>query len=212
LNVFFQSILFQISQGKLIASKKTKRSHSNASYHETLQRIPTIGGGGKKHRAASSLSMSSSTSAPLISIISASKYATKCNEWHSPNTYIFDYKGPGHSSRFVESLELAANHQEYWFSDSLKDVVPPDQLFQEQHSNGPSTSGAAAAAVAQQPAHHQYPMILTRDHRLEMKKSSLRRQAVQYWNGQRLRSTLASKHRLRCVVNALNKLTMKEER
>jgi hypothetical protein len=131
-------------------------------------------------------------SAPVISVISSSKFASHNKEWHAPNTFIFDYDRPGPSTRFDE---LGTNHLDHWFEEPLKDLKPPEQLFQD-----------GATVPLQFPA-----MNLSRDQRLDLKRAHLRRQVVQYWQSQRFRTTQSAKHRLKCVINAHNKLQIKEE-
>ena len=47
---------------------------------------------------------------------------------------------------------------------------------------------------------------LTRDERLQVKRANLRRKAVQYWSGQNLRNSLASKRRLINAWKVFSKL------
>lgn len=53
--------------------------------------------------------------------------------------------------------------------------------------------------------------IINREQKLEIKKSILRRQAIQYLRSQKLRSNMGAKRRLLYVSKALNKLKIKEE-
>ncbi|XP_058812932.1 mucin-2-like [Topomyia yanbarensis] len=183
-------------------AKRTKRSYSKSSHHETLQRITST----KKDPNESGNSADSKPQAirfpkwkpPGAVAVPINK------EWHAPGSYIYDICTPGSPS--LASLELAPCSMDYWF----------EELYASTEMD------AEAAACAMRPRKGRKALneeaqsklllddgelkMLTRDERLELKKAYLRRKAVQKWNGQRFRSIEPARKRLKTVSKMVARL------
>ncbi|XP_037026059.1 uncharacterized protein LOC119067282 isoform X3 [Bradysia coprophila] len=86
------------STGKSQSVTRVKRSYSQSSHHEALQRI----------------------SAPKVP-----------SEWHAPDTYVFDYAGPG--SLPVSQIELMPFTQNIWHQ-SLVNATGREQRLEEKRN------------------------------------------------------------------------------
>lgn len=85
--------------GKSQANGKPKRSYSQLSYHEPLQRIP-----------------SRSNSTGSYGVNSYKNFQPKLpREWHAPDAYTFDYAEPGIFA--TDQLDIARCTQAFWFRD-----------------------------------------------------------------------------------------------
>lgn len=99
--------------GKSQQYARQKRSYSQSSHHEPLQRISS---------RASNIT-TSSISLPTMPSCNVSHHIIRSNsEWHSPDTYIFDYAGLG-AVPSSDQLDLEASAQNSWFSSSERNNV-----------------------------------------------------------------------------------------
>lgn len=108
--------------------------------------------------------------------------------WHAPESYIFDYSGPGNPDS--EKLRLTTCVNNTWYTDLDASTSTSDTTTNNTILSSTSSSS---------------PNVVSREQRLMMKKLSLRRQAVQYWNAVLSRDQTASKKRLISVSKTLNK-------
>lgn len=88
--------------GKSQASGKPKRSYSQLSYHEPLQRIPPRLNAAGPHCGTGAGAVKALQPKPL-------------REWHAPEAFIFDYAEP--SAFTADQLEVAQCTQAFWFKD-----------------------------------------------------------------------------------------------
>ena len=93
--------MFLVSGKALTSGKRGKRSYSNTSHHETVQRI-----------SESSDSLLAGSGKMKIKSLSVVTVPVK-KEWHAPDSYVFDYTSP-HAS--IEGcLETSSLVQNSWF-------------------------------------------------------------------------------------------------
>lgn len=83
---------------------KTKRSFSQSSYHEPLQRIPS-----RTNTIGNSLTINNNSGK------GKSVKAKIVRDWHAPDSYIYDLTGPG--ALTVDQLEISQCTQAFWFRD-----------------------------------------------------------------------------------------------
>ncbi|XP_053682577.1 uncharacterized protein LOC128733039 [Sabethes cyaneus] len=200
------------SQPQPQGTKRTKRSYSRSSHHETLERISSTSG---KRASKSDHNESVADSGKPVPAVRFPKWkppgavAVPLNqEWHAPGSYVYDICAPG--STTSSSLEHSTLTQDYWFEEfyagnelgaaeaanplAMRSRKGRKALMNEEAQNKLLWSTTDAEGELKK---------LSRDERLELKRAYLRRKAVQYWNGQRLRSSVPARKRLKLVRKIL---------
>lgn len=194
--------------------KRAKRSYSRSSHHETLERISSTADEDEQRegKVADIKPVRFPKWKPPGAI------AVPLNrEWHAPDSYVFDVSAPGSVS--YDSLDQVPLVQEFWFEETFASTgleggeaalsaaggLPPGR-------KGRKSSGEEQNRLLLQNLDEGGELKkLSRNERLELKKAYLRRKAVQYWNGQRLRSSAQANKRLKAVEKTLVKLNQQRE-
>lgn len=107
-----------IAGKKSTGKSQTKRSYSQSSHHEALQRIPS--------RAAGS-----STSLALDAAANLSHHVIrKRTEWHAPGTFIYEYADPGCMSD--DQVDLYATAQNVWYKNDSSTLPTREQKLENK--------------------------------------------------------------------------------
>lgn len=105
-------------------ARLTKRSYSQSSHHEALQRISSVS---RMSNSCSSTSIYSSRfimAAPI----------PKANEWHAPEAYIFDYAGPTNTGTQMvraDHIDLLPCTQNAWYQIRPK-IIAAQPITRDQ--------------------------------------------------------------------------------
>ncbi|XP_058456821.1 mucin-2 [Malaya genurostris] len=198
----------QSSQG----TKRTKRSYSKSSHHETLQRIPSV----KKETGESA--GGSETAKPAVPTVRFPKWkppgavAVPMNrEWHAPGSYIYDICAPDSVS--LATLEEGPLCQDFWFEETF--VGSELDAEASAYPMRPPRKGRKSAkeeAIRKLLMDDDDLKVLSRDERLALKRSSLRRKAIQYWNAQSLRSIEPVRKRFKQTCKMIARLDKRREK
>lgn len=109
-----------IAGKKSTGKSQTKRSYSQSSHHEALQRIPS--------RAAYSTTNLASDAATNLS----HHVIRNQTEWHAPGTFIYEYAEPGCMS--ADQVDLYATTQNVWYKNDSS-TLPTRELKLENKLN-----------------------------------------------------------------------------
>lgn len=110
---------------------KRKRSYSQTSHHEALQRIPLKGGSSSTTAPAAAHGASASSG-------SSSKGAPKRakREWHAPDSYIYDDFNGNDANDGVDDLDVGKVTQTHWFSDTHSEkLLTREQRIEMKRDN-----------------------------------------------------------------------------
>ncbi|XP_055590503.1 mucin-2 [Uranotaenia lowii] len=206
--------------------KRTKRSYSRSSHHETLERIALKEDELSHPHQRPTQPIKQTTMPKFTKWKPPGAVAVPLNrEWHAPDTYMFDVCETGFRAMDEETLNQSRCTQEYWFQEIYNSS--PDMDSAESDPPGGSSYNSLQGKPRrgrkpmgkQQPPdlmlnndstclamNQDPPKLLTRDERLELKRAYLRRKAVQYWNGQKLRSDMDVRKHVKTVEKMLLKL------
>lgn len=207
-----------------------KRSYSRSSHHETLERIPAATATATTSRTTTPGPQikeepdDSCESKPLPATVRLSKWkppgaiAIPLNrEWHAPDSYVFDISTPGSMS--YSTVSRAPLVQDVWFNEiyastemdsdaaaAMAGGMRPRKVGRKTAGDDPN--GKLLLNLDRDGGELKK---LSRDERLELKRALLRRKTVQYWNGQKLRTNVASKKRFTDVGKMLSKVDHQRE-
>ncbi|XP_065074274.1 mucin-5AC isoform X2 [Ochlerotatus camptorhynchus] len=209
--------------------KRMKRSYSRSSHHETLERIPAVttttmatapGPQVKDEQEDSCESKAQPATVRLSKWKPPGAIAIPMNrEWHAPDSYAFDICTPGSVS--YSTLSRAPCVQDVWFNEiyastemdtdaaaAMLGGMRPRKVGRK--TSGEDQNGKLLLNFERDRDGGELKK-LSRDERLELKRALLRRKTVQYWNGQKLRASLAAKKRFRDVEKMLSKIDHQRE-
>lgn len=174
---------------------------------------PTFSQSFKKKKLHKSYSSSSQEPFPVSKVGNVvTEPATSCNkEWHAPDTYIYDYIGPC-TDLFTDADVTACTQQHWFYHDSskmqngLRNSLSSTPCFSSADSNSRNCDNNDFRQQLQ-----SHSRTLTRDQRLHIKKTNLRRQNIQHWSAQNLRTTKLAQQRLMSVAKILEKLNLTKD-
>ncbi|XP_053671537.1 uncharacterized protein LOC128721772 [Anopheles nili] len=144
----------------------------------------------------------------------------KIKEWHAPGSYMFDLKDPDDESD-DDVFDEHPNTLSFWYEESIAITVPesssswpmnPMQSRNTSSSYGGARGGKSKSHGRTNNASFQVRM-LTRDERLELRKTYLQRRAVQHCNGLRIRNAhvFSAKKRLAAMEAMVSKLERRRQ-
>ncbi|XP_055539849.1 uncharacterized protein LOC129726784 [Wyeomyia smithii] len=199
------------SQSQPQGAKRTKRSYSRSSHHETLERISTPA----KRATKGDHNESGADCGKPVPAVRFPKWkppgaiAIPLNrEWHAPGSYIYDIGTPGLTS--PASIGHSDLTQQYWFEEmyasnelDAAEAATPLGMRSRKRRKAVVNEEAQNKLLWSTTDAESDLKPLSRDERLELKRAYLRRKAVQYWNAQQLRRATPARKRLKLVRKML---------
>lgn len=194
--------------GKIVILPMKTEIYLNGMQQSLSGSIPSATNNYKKkrnHKSYSSSSQDHFANNKIGNVVTAPVSALT-KEWHAPDTYIYDYIGPGKNNSIDSELSVCT--QQHWFFSSNS---------QNGHLNFSESSFSSDSSFKNCDTNQQLLLqqpsfkMLTRDQRLNIKKTNLRRQNMQYWSAQSLRCTKLAQQRLMTVAKILHKLNMTKD-
>lgn len=107
-----------IAGKKSTGKSQTKRSYSQSSHHEALQRIPSRAG-------SCSTSLAADAAANLSHHVIRNR-----TEWHAPGTFIYEYADPGCMS--ADQVDLYATTQNVWYKNDSSTLPTREQKLENK--------------------------------------------------------------------------------